>query len=283
LRACEIALIAALLATPAMAAPARIDPGPVVAAERAFAADGLKLGIKQSFLKHSADQAILFQPDPVNTHESFKAAPDDQGGPPLAWWPLRAGIARSGDLGFTTGPYTYDGKPGGYYFTVWKKQADGAWKWIYDGGPPSDMTQAAPQGSQPTYLPVSTAKGKYPEAAFAEVKAAEAALATAARTDVKAAYLKVLSPDARVVGSRAAPVDTPAGQAAELSTRAAQIVFGPLGGEASKAGDLAWTYGDAAWTNDGKPGRGHYVRVWQLRKAGWVLVYDVILRAPPKA
>jgi ketosteroid isomerase-like protein len=277
-----LALLLVLIATPALAA-AKVDPAPVVAAERAFAADGLKLGIKRSFLKHAADQAIVFQPDPVNTHESFKGAPDDQGGPPLAWWPLHAGIARSSDLGFTTGPYSFDGKPGGYYFTVWKKQADGGWKWIYDGGPPSDMTKAAPQGSPPTYLPMSTAKGKYPEAAFADVKAAEAALATAARTDVKAAYLKVLSPDARVVGFRAAPVDTPQGQAAELATRATQIDFSPLGGEASKAGDLAWTYGDAAWTKDGKPGRGHYVRVWQLRKAGWALVYDVLLRAPPKA
>jgi hypothetical protein len=114
------------------------------------------------------------------------------------------------------------------------------------------------------------------------VKSAEAALADMARTDVKAAYLKVLSQDARVVGSRTAPVDTPAGQAAELATRAPRITFSPLGGEASKAGDLAWTYGDAAWTTDGKPGRGHYVRIWQRRTSGWALVYDVILRAPAK-
>ena len=281
MRAFEIVLIAALVASPAFAAP-KIDPAPVVAAERAFAADGLTLGIKRSFLKHSAADAVVFRPEPVSAHGFYETAPDDQGGPPLAWWPLHAGIARSGDLGFTTGPFSFDGKPGGYYFTVWKQQSDGGWKWIYDGGPPSDMTQAAPQGSQPTYLPVSTVKGKYPEAAFADVKAAEAALATGAKTDVKAAYLKVLAPDARVVGSRAAPVDTPQGQAAELATRADRIDFSPLGGEASKAGDLAWTYGDAAWTKDGKPGRGHYVRVWQLRKAGWALVYDVILRAPPK-
>ena len=95
--------------------------------------------------------------------------------------------------------------------------------------------------------------------------------------------MALLAPDARVAGSRSAPVDTPAGQAAELATRAAQIAFSPLGGEASKAGDLAWTYGDAAWTADGKPARAHYVRIWQLRPAGWALVYDAILRVPPKS
>ncbi|MDB5470187.1 MAG: hypothetical protein JWR84_1747, partial [Caulobacter sp.] len=57
-----LALILALgLALPAAAAkkpaptPAPLTPAPVVAAERAFAADGLAMGIKQSFLKHMAD------------------------------------------------------------------------------------------------------------------------------------------------------------------------------------------------------------------------------------
>lgn len=283
MKACDLALIAALVATPALAA-VKVDPTPVVAAERAFAADGLKLGVKASFLKHSAADAIVLRPDPVSAHGFYEKAPDDAGGPPLVWWPLLAGIARSGDLGFTTGPFTFDGKPGGSYFTVWKKQADGTWKWIYDGGPPADMSGAAPQGSPPVYLPVSTVRGKYPEAAFAEVKAAEAALAEGAATDAQAAYLNVLAPEARVGGSRAAPDDTPRGHAAELATRPRQIAFSPLGGEASKAGDLAWTYGDARWTQDGEPGRGHYVRVWQLRAAGWTLVYDAILKVrAPKA
>ncbi len=277
----SLALVFTLLASPSLAAPA--DPAPVVAAERAFAADGLKLGIRASFLAHSAPDAIVFRPDPVNAQATYRSAPDDAGGPPLVWWPLKAGIARSGDLGFTTGPFTYDGKPGGSYFTVWKRQADGTWKWIFDGGPPSDMTTAAPTGSPPSYLPVSSARAKHPKAAFDEVRKAEAVLAQGAKTDVKAAYLKALAPDARVAGSRSAPVDTPAGQAAELATRAAQIAFSPLGGEASKAGDLAWTYGDAAWTADGKPARAHYVRIWQLRPAGWALVYDAILRVPPKS
>lgn len=261
-----------LLATPALAAP-KVDPAAVVAAERAFAADGLKLGIKASFLKHSAPDAVIFRPQPVNAHAYYEAQESDAGGPPLVWWPLLAGISRAGDFGYTTGPFTYDGKPGGSYFTVWKKQADGGWKWVYDGGPPADMSAAAPQGATPVYLPVSTVKRKYPEAAFGGVKAAEAKLAEAAKRDVKAAYAQALADDARVGGSRAAPLDTPAGHEAELGKRAAQITFTPLGGEAAKSGDLAWTYGAAAWAD----GSGHYVRIWQLRKAGWRIVYDALL------
>ena len=278
-RAALFALMA-FAATPAFAAP--VDPAPVVAAERAFAADGLALGVRDAFLKNSAPDAIVFQPDVQKVHETFPSQDPDNGGPPLVWWPLWAGIAKSGDLGFTTGPYSYDGQLRGYYFTVWKRQADGGWKWVYDGGPPSDAARAAPQGSQPAYLPVSTTQGKYPESAFADVREAEAALAAAAKVDVAAAYRPVLAPDGRVAGSRTAPANTSEAQAAELATRPKTISFAPLGGEASMAGDLAWTYGDAAWVRDGQDRQGHYVRIWQLRPGGWRLVYDMILASPPK-
>ena len=55
-------IAAALIAASAHAtAP---DPAPVVAAERAFAADGLKMGVKPSFLKHSRPDAIMISDQP---------------------------------------------------------------------------------------------------------------------------------------------------------------------------------------------------------------------------
>ncbi len=48
-------------------------PEPVVAAERAFAADAAELGFKGSFLKNSAPDAIVIAPDPVNAHQSLNA------------------------------------------------------------------------------------------------------------------------------------------------------------------------------------------------------------------
>ena len=61
--------------------------------------------------------------------------------------------------------------------------------------------------------------------------------------------------------------------AKELAARAKAIVFSPIGGGASKAGDLVWTYGSAHWDK----GRGHYVRVWQRRAGKWALVFDEII------
>ena len=56
----------------------------------------------------------------------------------LRWKPLRADVAASGDLGYTwgvaeSGP-TRDGpfKPYAIYVTVWKRQAGGKWKFVYD-------------------------------------------------------------------------------------------------------------------------------------------------------
>lgn len=274
MRACSLLAAAALLnATPVLAEP---DPSAVVAAERAFAADGLALGIKRSFLKHSTAEAILFAPDPVKAHDLYADRPE-RPLPPLVWWPLWAGIARSGDLGFTTGPATFGGKENGWYFTVWARQADGGWKWIYDGGSRSAHGSAAPQGSPPAYLAASTGPKATAAEAMAAVRAAEARLAAAAATDVPAAYLAVLSGDARVAGSPAVPATTPAAVRAELAGRARAIAFSPLGGSASQGGDLAWTYGDARWEEGRKPSRGHYVRIWQSRAEGWRLVFDQIL------
>lgn len=277
MRRCSLAFATLLLATPALAA--EFTPAPVVAAERAFAADGLELGVQASFLKHSAPDGIVFAPEPILAKAAY-GQPRPKG-PPLVWWPLWAGIARSGDLGFTTGPYTLDGKPGGYYFTVWARQPDGSWKWLFDGGPPSDQTDAAPKDSPVAYARLSARQAGSPAQAMTEVTAAEAALNAAAATDVKSAFLAAVADDGRIVGSRAKPPATRAELEAELSTRARSIAYAPLGGQASGAGDLAWTYGAAKWTEDGRDARGHYVRVWRNDDAGWRLLFDELLPAPP--
>jgi ketosteroid isomerase-like protein len=278
LRCSSLALAALLLAAPAAAKD--IDPAPVVAAERAFAADGTELGVQASFFKHSAPDGIVFGPEPILAKAAF-GEPRPKG-PPLVWWPLWAGIARSGDLGFTTGPFTFDGKPRAYYFTVWSKQADGTWKWLFDGGPPSDMTGASPKDSAVAYAKLSARQAGSPAKAMAQVTEAEKTLHAAATTDVKAAFLAAVADDGRIVGSKAAPPTTRAELEAELATRPTSIAFAPLGGSASNAGDMAWTYGAAAWTaKDGSAQRAHYVRIWRNDRPGWRLLFDELLPAPP--
>ena len=63
-------------------------------------------------------------------------------GPTLSWTPTRGEVIGAGDLGYTTGRSVFrqkgaDGKVTerrGQYVTVWKKQADGSWKVVFDTG-----------------------------------------------------------------------------------------------------------------------------------------------------
>jgi ketosteroid isomerase-like protein len=257
------------------------SPATVVAAEREFAADAQARGWITAFKKYAAIDAVVFQPDPVNAQASLADQPDEPADRSLKWWPVWAGIAVSGDLGFTTGPYTVGDKGFGHYFTVWAKQSDGTWRWVYDGGPRNEAKSPLGPDTEPAQLSMATTSSGSPGAAWSEVAAAEEALAKAAITNSKQAALAHLSDDARVMGSPSQPAATGETRSAELDRRAAAITFAPLGGRASKAGDMVFTYGDAKWTLDGEARRGHYVRIWQKRGERWLLVFDELLGVPP--
>jgi ketosteroid isomerase-like protein len=55
----------------------------------------------------------------------------------ISWEPFKAEAARSGDLGYTLGRWKATSKDTvdyGFYYTIWKKQPDGKWKFVVDGG-----------------------------------------------------------------------------------------------------------------------------------------------------
>lgn len=273
---------ACLIAAPAVAQ--QPDAAPIIAAERAFAADFPALGLPGSFFKWSVPEAIIIAEGQARTAgDLFRDGPRTRqpGEPLIEWWPVLAGVAMSGEMGFTTGPAARDQEPYGHYFTIWRRQADGSWKWVYDGG-----TNASPAGqpgpdAEPRLLPTATVGSPSPEAAFAEVRAAEAALAAAARTDQKAAHLAALAEDGRLYVSSLPPADGSDAFAAALDGWPVRFEFGATeGGGASDAGDLVWTYGPAAWMRDGASRRGHYMRLWQKRPEGWRIVMAQLIPAP---
>ena len=102
-------------------------------AERAFAADAQKMGQWTAFTRWSADDALMFVPQPVNAHTFLK----DRKDPPVSvfWWPTKSFVSCDGATAINYGPWVRDGgRSVGYFTTVWTRQADGSWKWIYDGG-----------------------------------------------------------------------------------------------------------------------------------------------------
>lgn len=101
----------------------------------------------EGWMDYMADDAVLFTGKPVvgkaAIREFYQGAfsnPDFA----LTWEPTRGEMFASDDMGYTSGRYEMHGKNAkgeavvrkGTYFTVWKKQADGIWKVIADGGAP---------------------------------------------------------------------------------------------------------------------------------------------------
>lgn len=272
---------AALFASPPVQTP---DAGaaPVIAAERAFAAETAEVGINRGFNRWSTPDAIVIGAGQVaNVRVAHPDGPKPADEPALAWWPNWAGIARSGDLGFTTGGVSVDGARAGHYFTVWTKQADGQWLWVYDGGSGASSAEVPDATTEPLVLTAASVGSLSPDAAMAEVRAAEATLAAAARTDQAAAHLAVLADDGRLYVAPRPPALGHAAFAEALAAWPEAFDFGPAeGGGASDAGDLVWTYGRAAWEREGQARHGHYVRLWQKRPTGWALVFAQLIPAP---
>lgn len=291
------AFVAALLvAGPALAQTQIPDAAPIIAAERAFAADAPGMGLTASFNKWAVPDAVMIAGGQVQTVRDV--FPPDVPRPAdeirLEWWPNFAGIAFGGDMGFTTGGVAVNGQRTGHYFTIWKQQPDGSWKWVYDGGSGASAADVPGPDSEPEILPVRPAltlviNGSHDlratsERAMAAVRARETALAATAATDQKAAHLAAMADNGRLYVAPRPPAIGREAFAEALSGWPETFRFGPTeGGGASDRGDMVWTYGSAAWTSDGQTRTGHYVRLWQSQAGGWKIVLAQLIPAPPPA
>ena len=111
----------------------------LVQAEKNFAQMSVEKGIRDSFLANLTDDGIVFDPGPVNGRELYsKRSPSE------AQLSLGTDLCRfssAGDMGYTTGPWEYkktksDARPVAYgqFLSIWKRQSDGPWKVVLDGG-----------------------------------------------------------------------------------------------------------------------------------------------------
>lgn len=269
-------LVASFFVAFASAASAQeASPAPIIAAERAFAADAAERGWAGAFRRAAAPEAIMLAPDPVNAHERLAQVEGD-GETTLDWRPAYAGVARSGDLGFTTGPFLFRGQDGvvGHYFTIWRRQPDGGWKWIFDAGTGvRDVTAPVASDAAIPTLPLAAGGSASTAAAMDAVRAIEAGLAGEPNGGALADWL---TDDAHLNRPGAPPA---IGADARTLARAWDTLDydAPLRIEGSEAGDLVFVLGPARWRDGETERTGHYARVWQLQSVGWRVVFDEIV------
>lgn len=267
--------VAAVALAACASTPTALTPAPVIAAERAFAARAGEIGWIPAFCEYSAASGQTIAPTGlVNAHEQMCALEDD-GERNLFWSPSLAAIARSGDFGFTTGPVSFDAArtPRGQYFTVWRRQADGAWRWLFDGGV-GPVSEPGPHLAEPSTLPIASAGAGSADAAVAQVSAIENAATTAAALGAH------LAADAHVYRTRQTRAYGGAASAELMAFPSRDVRYRLVRTEASAAGDVAFALGEATWAREGGEAQGFFARIWQMRPEGWRIVYDQLVARP---
>jgi hypothetical protein len=62
----------------------------------------------------------------------------------VQWWPAESYVSCDGTTAVNTGPWVRP-RGVGYFTTVWVRQADGHFKWVYDGGDALATPRALPE------------------------------------------------------------------------------------------------------------------------------------------
>jgi ketosteroid isomerase-like protein len=119
------------------------DASVLIATDKSFSRMSVEKGLNAAFICYAADSVVKMREGkfPVlgktEMAALYMARPDS--GMILKWTPVKADIGQSDDLGYTFGEWelyikTTDTTMYGNYISIWKKQADGTWKYVLDAG-----------------------------------------------------------------------------------------------------------------------------------------------------
>ena len=226
----------------------------LIAAERSFSATSARDGMRDAFLANMSEDAIVFSPHAT----SAKALWTSRGRRPglLGWAPAVAGVSLAGDLGYTTGPWTWRAAVDspvverGSFVTIWKRTKSG-WRFALDDGISYDSVPLWPDS-----VAVGSATGTRRWKSHGVVGLLR---------HFDAAGRGTTAPCALFLRPGHAPWRSKAPEGVGALTPLA-----PEGGGVSWSGDLAYTYGRA-----GKDGKANYLRIWRRGDDGhWRVVLD---------
>jgi ketosteroid isomerase-like protein len=256
--------------------------GSLIAAEKAYAKLAGEKGFREASISVFADDAVIFAPTAVNGKKFWREAKKD---PVISWRPVFASISRSGELGYTTGPWesrkSRDAeKPDGFghFVTIWQKDKNGVWKVALDVG----LDNPPPQGEETeiqTYVPNSPIPRS--ESASADLEKTQHSFAESLKDDEADAITDNASNDIRVYRSAQLPALGKRGAEKLLSEQDAKTTRAPQGTATSDPIDLAYEYGEYTSEHDKTMEHGIYLCIWQLESDGaWKIALDFQKSAP---
>lgn len=274
----------------------------MVDTERAFARLAAEQGTRPAFMAFIADDGVIFRPTAVKGKQwmtEHPLPPSDQR-PLLSWYPAIADMARAGDMGYTTGPWEYkadisDAKPvaWGNFLTIWKKQADGSWKFEIDLGISNPQpAEAVAEWQLPNNYKSPAADHPVElKAAAATLLAREREFSSASQASgAKTAFETFAADEVRVYREEKPPFVGKSVALAVLPDSSMSLTWEPAFADVSRSGDLGYTYGTYELTkrSDGpkspkmpqKLELGNYYRIWKKQGDTWKVVADLLNPLP---
>ena len=243
----------------------------LISAERSFAAFSVDHGTREAFLTYMDSNAIVFDKgEAVSARKLWSIKPNSSG--ILNWYPQWAGIASSGDFGYTTGPWTF--QPGihdsvtrrGQYTTVWHIGPEGHWKFLVDLGTGYSMEN--PARGLVRLEPGESAAGVD---TVGMLKAEQEFINTyQKRPDIP--YKKFLSDESILNHNGSLPAISADAKELLISSMPVHLQFSMGGSGMAVTGDLGFVYGTIIL--EGK--KENYLHIWRKEKEGWKLALEVL-------
>jgi len=115
----------------------------VIEAEKSFCKMALERGIGEAFLSFADEEAVISRDNHLfrgkgEIEQYYRGQSLNK--VRLDWHPDFVDVAQSGDMAWTYGEYTLSSfsegilkvEAKGIFHTVWKRQADGSWRYVWD-------------------------------------------------------------------------------------------------------------------------------------------------------
>ncbi|QZD93916.1 hypothetical protein [Qipengyuania gelatinilytica] len=120
------------------------QPSKVVATELAFARAAQEDGQWTAFLEYAADGALIFGRNGAIEAKPWLKTLEDPAAA-VSWQPHRLWSSCDGSIAVTQGAFEDPEGQVGTFNTVWQRQRDGDYKYVFDFGFPQDVAPEAPE------------------------------------------------------------------------------------------------------------------------------------------
>jgi len=255
-------------------------------AERNFARASVMIGRNASFAENFADESAIFTGRWITNGKQYSK--EGKSSPiVLKWEPEFMDISASRDFGISTGPWeVQEYRPNtpplstGYFLTVWKRQPDGVWKVILDGG----STTPAPKNPQHIFTfpkgadkvvinpPVVNVELLHKELSEREKQI----LIEWGENPTPSTYSSFLTTGARMQLNGHLPTTNTDTINVLISRLNKSMIWKREGAGAATSGDMGFTYGLLETPGKSKLS-GHYIRIWKKETgANWKIALEML-------